>query len=225
MPDTGLAKLVADGKYTPYDTESAADTISEFYRYIPEYVRVMRIQRDIPTGLIGCGVKNSNLRQLVENQMREKKIIPNEIRLREVGLNKADETFDRSEFKLKTNKYVASGGKEFFISFVNKKNMLSGFIRLRIPYEPFRKEIAHDSQTALIRELHVYGSEVEIGNEGKGKVQHSGFGSQLLAEAERLAIEEFDSKKMIVISGIGVREYYKKHGYRLDGAYMGKPLV
>ncbi len=225
MPDTGLAKLVAEGKYSPYDTAEAADTISEFYRHIPEYVRVMRIQRDIPTGLIGCGVKNSNLRQLVENRMREKKIVPKEIRLREIGLNMASEQSERSEFKLKIKKYNASGGEEIFISSVNKNNMLAGFIRLRIPNTSFRKEITLNPLTALIRELHVYGSEVEVGGSSKGKAQHSGFGSQLLAEAERLANEEFDSKKMIIISGIGVREYYRKHGYKLEGAYMGKPLL
>ena len=222
MPDTGLAKMAEQGKYTPYDTETAADAISDFYRYIPEYVRVMRIQRDIPTGLIGCGVKNSNLRQLVENQVKEKGIIPKEIRLREIGLSR--EGFERSEFKLKIKEYEASGGKEFFISFVNKKNMLAGFSRLRIPNEPFRKEIAYDPHASLIRELHVYGSEVEVGSEGKGKAQHSGFGSQLLAEAERIAKEQFDSKKMVVISGVGAREYYRKHAYSDDGPYVSKKL-
>ena len=118
-------------------------------------------------------------------------------------------------------------GKEIFLSFENKRNLIAGFLRLRIPDMPFRKEI--DIRTALVRELHVYGQEVSIGmgeRNGKamGAAQHRGIGSGLLEEAERIAKEKFDMKKMIVISGVGARGYYKKRGYRLLGPYMEKGL-
>jgi len=119
--------------------------------------------------------------------------------------------------------YGASGGEEIFLSFEDKeKDFLAGFCRLRVPHESHRKEITRKS--ALIRELHVYGSEVAIGKDEKGKAQHRGMGKKLLFEAERIASEEFGKKKMIVISGVGAREYYYKLGYVAEGAYVGKKL-
>jgi len=216
MPGTGLERMMKHGQYKPYDTEKAADVISEFYRHIPSYVRVMRVQRDIPSGLIGSGVRNSNLRQLVESEIKKKKIKSREIRLREIGL--LGEKFERKGFKIKKTEYKASEGKEIFLSFENDKGLIAGFLRLRIPCSPFREEI--DKSTGLVRELHVYGSEIEIGK--RGHVQHSGIGSGLLKEAETMAKEKFDAKKMIVISGVGAREYYRKHAYKLNGPYMEK---
>ncbi|MBS3068195.1 tRNA uridine(34) 5-carboxymethylaminomethyl modification radical SAM/GNAT enzyme Elp3 [Candidatus Micrarchaeota archaeon] len=212
---TELYNMMQKGEFEPYSSEQAADVISEFYRYIPKYVRVMRIQRDIPATNIDRGVKKSNLRELVEEQIRKKKIKTNEIRMREVGLNKAD----TDEFEMQRLNYDASNGKEVFLSFENN-DFIAGFIRLRIPGESCRKEI--DVNTALIRELHVYGQETEI--KKKGRIQHKGLGSELLAEAEKIAKEEFDKKRMIVISGVGVREYYYKKGYKECGPYVNKIL-
>jgi len=119
--------------------------------------------------------------------------------------------------------YDASGGKEVFLSFEDVKNdVLFGFIRLRIPSEPFRKEI--DNKTGLIRELHVYGSAVQIGKKKENAWQHKGFGMKLLQEVERIAKEEFSVKKMVVISGVGVRPYYYRLGYKVDGIYVSKFL-
>lgn len=208
---TVLEQWVKDGKYQPYNTEEAADVISEFYRYIPKYVRIMRIQRDIPAFKIESGVKKSNLRELVEEKIREKKIIPQEIRYREVGLQRKKP--DLSTFGIKVLEYTASGGKEFFISYENDDNLIAGFIRMRFP--------SHN--TALIRELHIYGSEVPIAGLVGEKVQHRGFGIGLLQAAEKIAKEK-GKEKMLILSGVGVREYYRKHGYSLLGYYMEKLL-
>jgi elongator complex protein 3 len=125
--------------------------------------------------------------------------------------------------KLKRIDYNASGGKEVFLSFEDKRNdILIGFLRLRIPGNPFREEF--DDRTAIIRELHVYGPMVEIGEEAKEKWQHRGYGAELLAEAQRIAKKEFSEKKLLVISGIGARNYYRKYGFKRDGAYMAKKL-
>jgi elongator complex protein 3 len=218
MPGTGLEKMMREGDYEPYGTETAVETISEFYRHVPSYVRVMRIQRDIPVQLIAAGAKNSNLRQLVEERVRRKRIRTREIRMREVGSDMGN----RDDFKIKKLEYGASAGKEVFISYENGDSMLAGFLRLRIPHAPFRKEI--DAETALVRELHVYGAEAGVGERDPKKAQHSGFGSMLLEEAERIAQEQFGMKKMLVISGIGARDYYRKRGYRLRGAYMAKRM-
>ena len=119
-----------------------------------------------------------------------------------------------------TRGYEASEGTEIFISYEDvKQDIILGFCRLRFPSCGLRKEITKDS--ALIRELHVYGEAVMIGK--TGKVQHKGIGKKLLAKAEQLA-KEVGMKKMVVISGVGVRGYYRKLGYKLEGVYMVKSL-
>ena len=210
---TLLHDWMRKGKYEPYSTEEAADLISEFYRHIPKYVRVMRIQRDIPVPRISSGVKKSNLRELVEERIREKGIEPLEIRYREVGMQK--KMPDLSKFKIRRTDYKASGGKEVFLSYEDKDGIIAGFTRLRIP--------SSKSECALIRELHVYGSEVPIDMSGLDRVQHHGIGSKLLNEAEDIAAD-LGKEKMIVISGVGAREYYKKHSYAKLGPYMAKKL-
>ena len=215
VPGTELAEMTARGEFEPYDAEEAAEVISEFYRHIPEYVRVMRIQRDIPADKITGGVKKGNLRELVEAKFQKKGIAPKEIRYREVGLRRGS----LRDFNPKRMDYDASGGKETFLSFENEDGMIAGFIRLRFPQESSRKEI--DGGTALIRELHVYGSEAPL--EAGGDVQHRGLGARLLEEAENIA-RDAGKEKMIIISGVGVREYYRKHGYDRFGYYMGKAL-
>jgi elongator complex protein 3 len=212
---TELEKWSKEGRFTPYSTEKAADVISEMYRYIPKYVRVMRIQRDIPAQKIEGGVKNGNLRELVEARLREKGIIPKEIRGREVGLQRGAPVSSLAGFTIERMDYRASEGQEVFISSENRDGLIAGFIRLRLPPNQIRPD------TALIRELHVYGSEAMISE--RGKVQHKGLGSLLLKEAERIAMEE-GRNKMLIISGVGVREYYLKHGYLLEGPYMAKDL-
>ncbi|HSB47199.1 MAG TPA: tRNA uridine(34) 5-carboxymethylaminomethyl modification radical SAM/GNAT enzyme Elp3 [Candidatus Bilamarchaeum sp.] len=214
---TVLKQWADEGRYEPYSTEAAAEVISEFYRYIPKYVRVMRIQRDIPAPRIERGVKKSNLRELVEARLREKSIVPQEIRYREAGL--AGRNIRAEDFRPGRVDYRASGGKEVFLSYESAEGLIAGFIRLRFPPSSPRKEISPES--ALIRELHVYGSEVPIAAEGK--IQHRGIGSSLLNEAENIA-RDAGKEKMVIISGVGVREYYRKLGYSLDGPYMSKML-
>jgi len=216
MPNTELYKMVERGEYKPYNAKKAAEVIARFYKHIPPWVRVMRIQRDIPSGLIAQGVEKSNLRQLVDDELKKKKIKSNEIRSREVG----SKSFSPEAAQLERIDYEAAGGHEVFLSFVEGEKLL-GFIRLRIPHKPFRAEITKG--TALIRELHVYGSETGIGKKGT-KAQHRSFGSLLLEEAERIAKEEFDKREMLIISGVGARPYYFKRGYKLKGPYMAKAL-
>ncbi|MFH1470537.1 MAG: GNAT family N-acetyltransferase [Candidatus Micrarchaeota archaeon] len=113
------------------------------------------------------------------------------------------------------------GGEETFLSFESESGLF-GFLRLRKPCQPFRKEI--DESTSLVRELHVYGSALGIGKEPDSELQHRGFGKQLLEEAERIAREEHGASKLVVISGVGAREYYYKMGYNRDCAYVSKRL-
>ena len=110
--------------------------------------------------------------------------------------------------------YNASCGKEIFLQFIDKNHTLLGFLRLRL----------NNTNTAMVRELHVYGEQTRIGTKGtKEKVQHKGYGKKLLKEAERIS-KIAGKKKISIISGIGVREYYRKQGYKKDGPYMSKNL-
>ncbi len=220
---TELYGMWKRGEYEPYDTKTAAEVLANATRFIPPYVRIMRVQRDIPLPRIEAGVKNSNLRQIVERKLSERGERCGCIRCRESGLRalKGGVEANPSEAKLCRIDYKASGGKETFLSYESEQGLF-GFLRLRKPGEPFRKEI--DDSTSLVRELHVYGSALGIGKEPESELQHRGFGRRLLEEAERIAGEEHGSKKLVIISGVGAREYYYKMGYNRDGVYVSKGL-
>lgn len=211
------------GKFEPITTEEAVDTIIEVKRIMPKWVRTMRIMRDIPSNLVEAGIKHSNLGELVYSEMEKRGVKCGCIRCREVGrfLQNGIQPNPR-DIGLARTDYEASGGLEIFLSFEDtKQDMLIGFLRLRIPNKPFRPEITN---AALVRELHVYGPMVEIGEKPKYEWQHRGYGKELLEEAERIAREEFGEKKILVTSGIGARNYYRKFAYERDGVYMGKKL-
>ncbi len=223
MPGTGLYNLWKRGEFTPYNAEEAAEVIAECKRFVPPYCRIMRIDRDIPTNLIAAGVEKSNLREMVKGRLEEKGLKCNCIRCRETGLRKRDgKETDWKSVALRRLDYSASKGKEVFLSFEDKNDSLLGFLRLRLPYEPWRPEITSD--TAGVRELHVFGEQMAIHQRKKDAVQHKRFGKMLLEEAGRIASEEWGCKKLLVISGVGVREYYQKQGFRLDGIYMGRKI-
>jgi elongator complex protein 3 len=219
MPGTPLEKYYNEGVFHPLSTEEAAEIIVESYKFIPEYCRIMRIQRDIPTYATTAGVGRTNLRQYVDELAKKRGIMPKDIRAREIGLGKIDGTPE-----IMIREYDANGGKEYFISMElghESKNKILGFVRLRIPLRSLHPVITHTS--ALIRELHVYGQAVSIGKSDDDKTQHKGIGKMLMAKAEGIARED-GTDKMIVISGVGVRGYYRKLGYVLEGPYMVKKL-
>lgn len=225
MPGTALAKLFENGKFTPLTTEEAAEIIAEANKYFPEYCRVHRVQRDIPVKLALGGIDKNNLRQIAEGKMQEKGIKSRGIRERESGINSGKGiNVDYSNIEIKELYYEASKGKEVFISIEDNTNdLIMGFCRLRMPYKPFRKEF--DKTSACIRELHVFGSQVGLGEHKNESSQHKGYGKQLMETAEQIAVQKFGANKMLVISGVGAREYYsKKLGYTRNGAYMGKKI-
>ena len=217
MAQTKLMKDFEEGKFIPITTQGASHVIAHAFKYIPEYCRVMRVQRDIPTYRTKGGVDKTNLRQYIDKVMLKEGIISRDIRSRETGRKKFVK-----EPTLIVREYKASQGKEFFISIEDKKlDSLAGFCRLRFPSQSLRSEIT--PTTAIIRELHVYGAATEIGKDANKSSQHKGFGAMLLKKAEEIAKENnFD--KMVVISGVGVREYYRKHNYTNDGPYVSKKL-
>jgi elongator complex protein 3 len=217
-----LYNLWKKGEYTPYNDEEAIDLIVEIKKILPKWVRTMRIQRDIPSTLIEAGVQKSNLGELVYNELKHKQIDCKCIRCREIGHNQNNLKLD--DYKLFNEKYNACGGEEYFLSYedVDEKT-IAGFLRYRNPSDNiFREEIT--DKTGIVRELHVYGTMLKIGKKGKNIGQHLGFGEKLLSEAEKIAIES-GKEEMIIISGIGARNYYRKFGYEKKGPYMAKKLI
>jgi elongator complex protein 3 len=217
--DTVTYDMWRRGEYEPLTNEEAAELVAEIKSIIPRYTRLQRVQRDIPADFIDAGVWKSNLRQLARQRMDERGWTCDCIRCREVGMN--DEEPEDVELGVET--YEVAGGTEQFISVEDfEKDLLVGFCRLRFPNEPVRSEL---DGAALVRELHVYGSEVGVGEASTdGNHQHRGYGRRLLKRAEALA-EGAGYEKLSVISGIGTRQYYReKLGYYQDGPYVSKRL-
>jgi elongator complex protein 3 len=215
------------GTYQPYSTEQAADLIAEVKQFVPPWVRIMRVQRDIPAKLIVAGVQKSNLRQLAQEKLAAQGLRCRCIRCREVGHRaEADHVKpDLDKVKIQSTTYEASGGMEVFLSAEDSENdVLIGYLRLRVPSaKAYRPEIAV-VRSAIVRELHVYGPVVPVGKRTDGAWQHRGFGAALLAEAERVAVEDYDLKKLLVISALGTKHYYMRFGYSRDGVYVSKAL-
>ena len=171
----------------------------------------MRVMREIPPEYLVAGTTRIDLRREIEYKFRNKNIKLEEIRYREIGFALQQNPKINTDLKLKITKYHASDGNEYFLEIINKDDILFGLLRLRL-----------NKTKAIIREIHVYGQALKLG--AKGKLgQHAGFGKWLISEAEKIT-KQNNHKKLSVISGIGVREYYKKLGYKLVDTYMVKKL-
>jgi elongator complex protein 3 len=213
LAGTGLFNLWKTGMYKVYRLEEISELISYAEATAPRWLRIMRIERDIPSDLIKDGVKYPNLRQLVLERMAKWHLKPNDIRSREIGHVKLEK---RPEISMKRSNYRTSNGDEVFLSFEDTANdALVGFLRLRL---------GDNAKEALVRELHVYGEQSPLSVHTDTAFQHHGFGSSLLGEAERIAGREYSKRKVKVISGVGVKDYYRKFGYRDDGQYVSKSL-
>ena len=216
-----------EGTYSPYMNEEAADVIAEIKRFIPPWVRIMRVQRDIPAQLIVAGVNKSNLRQIVQQKLVEKGIKCRCIRCREVGHRMESDSVKANpeDINILTTRYEASEGEELFISAEDPKNdVLIGYLRLRIPSRKAHRKEVRAEPCSIVRELHVYGSLVPVGKHLVKAWQHKGYGGILLAEAERVTRQDYNKKKILVISALGTKQYYKRFGYDYDGVYMSKTL-
>lgn len=215
LKNSKLFKIWKNGSYEPFNNMDLEKLILKIKNEtIPPYVRIARLIRDVPTTSIVAGPTVSNLRQNIISRSK----CPC-IRCREV----------RSGFTIKEKiildriDYNASDGREIFLQYVSPdKKKLFALLRLRVPSKNAFPEVLLNS--AIIREVHTYGKMARIDKKDSSSPQHIGLGKKLLKEAERIAKKEFGLKKIAVISGIGVRDYYRKSGYRLEDTYMLKKL-
>ena len=205
-------------KYFPLTNQAFEEFVLKVKNeIIPPYVRIARLVRDVPTTSIIAGPTVSNLRQVIAHRSRCRCI-----RCREVRANyKIEEEiiFDRID-------YNASGGREIFLQYVSPdKKKLFALLRLRIPTDKNKDYFIPTLRDgALIREVHTYGKLTGIDKIDKASPQHIGLGKKLIEEAERIVWEEFRIQKIVIISGIGVRNYYRKLGYKLKDTYLVKNL-
>jgi elongator complex protein 3 len=203
------------GDYHPYNEEDMIDLVAYAKSLIPEYTRLQRIQRDIPAKLIVAGSRHSNFRQLAQNRLKATGRRCRCIRCREIGRLPS-----LAESEIRVLKYESCGGQEHFISVVSDDSII-GFARLRFPSRVYCAELEN---AAVLRELHVYGSLVPVGKDAESEEwQHRNFGKVLLARAEEIAIDA-GFTCLAVMSGIGVRPYYRRQGYERRGTYMIRDL-
>ena len=222
LENTPLYQDYRQGKYTPYSDEDLINVLTEMKKIVPKWVRIMRVMREIGPEEIIAGPKSGNLRQMVHQNLQKQGKTCRCIRCREAGLSKKN--LGEQQLQLSRINYDSSGGHEVFLSYEDSDESIYGFLRLRKPSElAHRKEISNDS--CIIRELHVYGKSLQVGQREENEIQHSGLGKSLMKEAENIARHEFDSKRMLVISAVGTRQYYQKLGYSLYGPYMSKSLT
>lgn len=223
-PYSQLEKLFKEGKHKPYTDKQLIDLVVVLKKMVPEYTRIARLYRDIPAESILGGSKLSNLRQVIHKKMAEAGESCRCIRCREIK-----ESIPKEEdVKLIIREYDSSGGKEYFLSFEDvRRDKLISFLRLRFPSQVFTKEkhfIKELQDSAVIRELHTYGTHLAIKEKKRGASQHKGYGKRLLKKAEEIT-KKHGIGHLAVISGIGVREYYRKRGFKLKGTYMSKRFL
>tara|TARA_B100000902_G_scaffold345160_1_gene351005 strand:- start:7325 stop:9154 length:1830 start_codon:yes stop_codon:yes gene_type:complete len=205
VPWSVYETMYKNGKYVPYSDEKLKKVIIYIKKRIHPWVRLNRVIRDIPISYISGGCSQPNMRQSLSKLCKCKCIRCREVKGRKIG-----------KAYRKVRKYISSKGTEFFISYESfDESILYGFIRLRIP-PPFQNKtfsiFSELVNCALIRELHVYGDLSGVG-QLKGS-QHKGFGTKLLKDAEFYAIVN-GYTNICVISGNGVRNYYRNRGYTI----------
>jgi elongator complex protein 3 len=209
------------GEYRPYTDEELVWLLAECKARTPRYVRLNRIARDFPAGHVAAGSHMSNLREVAQRRLAEQGRQCECIRCREV----------RGERVLTAQlaapiAYATEGGQEVFLSAETPSGKLAGFLRLALPTPAAAASTGLDELhgAAVIREVHVYGPVVRLGDEAvHGEAQHLGLGAALICAAEQRA-RQAGYARLTVISAIGTREYYRKQGFELGELYMAKRL-
>lgn len=227
-----LYQWLQDGRYKPYGEEGLFRALLQMKLDTPRYCRISRLIRDIPETEIEAGNKVTNLREALEAELTRRGQKCECLRCREISRQRKNiET--TTEPKLFVEQYETLGGTEFFLTFEDlERKAVYGFLRLRIPHQ----DAPQNTQTqkmfdlmpeikdcAFVRELHVYGKLIEIGKKSDKEAQHKGLGTRLVEAAEQV-VKKQGGKKVAIISGVGVRGYYRKFGYEKEGTYMTKTL-
>ncbi|MFX1578619.1 MAG: tRNA uridine(34) 5-carboxymethylaminomethyl modification radical SAM/GNAT enzyme Elp3 [Promethearchaeota archaeon] len=228
VKNTKLYDWWKSGEYTPYTNEQIVSLISDAVSKMPEYVRIQRMQRDIPLHQIEAGLNKGHLRELVHQRMNTVGLRNPTIRYREIGhfQMRSEEEVKLDEIQLVRRDYESSDGTEVFLSFeIPRLDVLFGFLRLRNPGSDAHRIELSEKSSVIIRELRVYGPVVDIGKRDRDAWQHLGLGEKLMSEAEEIGRTDFDASQIAVNSGIGVKEYYRNQNFHDRGPYLTKSLL
>lgn len=203
-----LMQYYKNGLWKPYTRDELVHVLKEIFKLTPSYCRITRMIRDIGSHDIVTGNKTTNIREIVENELKKEKVILSEIRSREIR----DVHIQKSDLHLDIYQYITSVSDEYFLQYVTKENKIAGFLRLSLPFDRDNHFIEELKGSAIIREIHIYGPSIEIGESEEGKPQHLGLGKSLIEKAKEISTKN-RYKKLAVISSIGTREYYKNNGF------------
>lgn len=216
---TELYRLWERGEYRPYTDQELIETLAQAKRFTPPYCRINRVIRDIPAQYIAAGSTQSNLRVVVQQEMKRRGWQCHCIRCSEVR----NEQVDREKLEIRDYTYETDATTEHFLQYLTPGGKLAGFLRLSLPHADVpRDEILEELHgSAMVRELHIFGPAIELGMNDAGKVQHAGLGRRLAEHATQIA-RDAGFKRLAVISAIGTREYYRKLGFELEELYMTK---
>ncbi|MFO7678249.1 MAG: tRNA uridine(34) 5-carboxymethylaminomethyl modification radical SAM/GNAT enzyme Elp3 [Thermoplasmatota archaeon] len=223
---TELYEMWKSGEYMPLTSKKASVLIAKMKECVPEWVRIQRIQRDVPAQMIEEGVKKSNLRQYVQDEMHNNLSSCRCIRCREIGHASLKNMIDLADISVSYTRYdyQASNGTEIFLCLEDKKrDVLIGYLRLRDIVCPHRYEL-QKQPCMIIRELKILGRELSLGKRTQESLQHRGYGKQLIEHAQKICSEEFDKKRLFVLSGVGVKQYYRLLGFSDNGYFLSKSL-
>ena len=208
------------GAWRPYTRSELLDVLVHTLGATPRYCRLTRIIRDIPGTEIVTGNRTTNMRQVAEAEAAARGLAGRDIRAREIGGRRTDP----GRLRMRRMDYGAASGRETFLEFVTAEDRIAGFLRLRLPAasESAETPVAELAGAAIIREVHVYGAVVGLGERGEGRSQHVGLGRRLVAEALEVAADA-GFERMAVISSIGTREYYRRLGFTDGELYQHRP--
>ncbi|MBN1162608.1 tRNA uridine(34) 5-carboxymethylaminomethyl modification radical SAM/GNAT enzyme Elp3 [Patescibacteria group bacterium] len=214
---TKLMDYYKKGKWKPYSEQELLKVLKSVIMATPRYCRITRVVRDISSDDIVAGNKKTNFRQIVEKELLRENKKPKEIRFREIR-NK-DVNVRKSSFKI--TEYKTDVSTEYFIEYICESDIILGFLRLSLPHKkPFMSEL---DNSAIIREVHIYGRSIRIGSEENAVAQHMGLGRNLIEKAEKIS-RKHGFSRISIISAVGTKEYYRNIGYKENGLYMQKVL-
>ncbi len=222
IPGTQMHEMWNMGEYEPYSEEKLIYVLKEIKRLTPPWCRIDRLIRDISKKWVVAGTARTNLRQVLQKELKDEGKRCLCIRCREVRAGVYDASLD-----LLMDERDSLGGKELFLSYESRSGETEGklfsMLRLRLPLKTEKMLFEELEGAAMIREVHTYGQVQQFRESGGDLTQHRGLGKKLMAKAESIARER-GFKRMAVISAIGTREYYRSLGYELKGTYMVKEI-
>jgi elongator complex protein 3 len=220
LSNAELYEYWQQGEYTPYTMEQLIDLIADVKTNIPRYCRVNRVVRDIPSTNVVAGNKRTSLRQDIQRELKRRGQRCQCVRCREVRGRRVEV----DDLELEDMVYSTDHAEEHFLSFVTPQDRLTGFLRLSLPGAEAPETGLLDLQgAAIIREVHVYGQSLRVGQERGGAAQHVGLGTSLLDRVERIAKEK-GFYRLAVISAVGTRRYYLDRGFERGELYLSKEL-